>query len=215
MSTHVPGFQSFFWFLHLFVLVKLVSSSIRVKRCLERSPGKWCYQQKAVLSQGGLLSIIPTSIISISKESPLLSRSICETSKLETDFYVESFNPFSFIEDVFKLRFFDKNTVFWTISGNKHFFRIYVSYRMIWAEMIYEWLSCVAYPTSFCQWGGWWVKTSWKLSCSQFYKYFELQEQWIILLHTSLPFTWEQCGLLTPPYFPCYTHHPHSFLVYS
>ena len=31
MSTCVPGFQSFFRFLHLFVLVKLVTMSIRVK----------------------------------------------------------------------------------------------------------------------------------------------------------------------------------------
>ena len=31
MSTHLPGFRSFFRFLHLFVLTKLVASSIRVK----------------------------------------------------------------------------------------------------------------------------------------------------------------------------------------
>ena len=31
MSTHKPGFQSFFRFLHHFVLAKLVTSSIRVK----------------------------------------------------------------------------------------------------------------------------------------------------------------------------------------
>ena len=31
MSTHVPGFQSFFSFLHHFVLAKLATSSIRVK----------------------------------------------------------------------------------------------------------------------------------------------------------------------------------------
>ena len=31
MSTHMPGFQTFFRFLHHFVLVKLVASSIRVK----------------------------------------------------------------------------------------------------------------------------------------------------------------------------------------
>ena len=31
MSTHMPGFQLFFRFLHCFVLVKLVTSSIRVK----------------------------------------------------------------------------------------------------------------------------------------------------------------------------------------
>ena len=30
MSTHLPGFRSFFRFLHLFVLTKLVASSIRV-----------------------------------------------------------------------------------------------------------------------------------------------------------------------------------------
>ena len=33
MSTHMPGFQSFFRFLHPFVLVKLVTSSIRVNLC--------------------------------------------------------------------------------------------------------------------------------------------------------------------------------------
>ena len=35
MSTHMPGFQSFSGFLHLFVLAKLATSSIRVKgkRC--------------------------------------------------------------------------------------------------------------------------------------------------------------------------------------
>ena len=32
MSTHLPGFQSFFRFLHRFVLAKLAISSIRVKR---------------------------------------------------------------------------------------------------------------------------------------------------------------------------------------
>ena len=32
MSTHMPGFQSFFWFLHQFVLAKLANSSIRFKR---------------------------------------------------------------------------------------------------------------------------------------------------------------------------------------
>ena len=31
MSTHLPGFQSFFRFWHNFVLVKLVTNSIRVK----------------------------------------------------------------------------------------------------------------------------------------------------------------------------------------
>ena len=31
MSTHMPGFQTFLRFLHHFVLVKLASSSIRVK----------------------------------------------------------------------------------------------------------------------------------------------------------------------------------------
>ena len=31
MSTHFPGFQSFFRFLHHFVLAKLATSSIRVK----------------------------------------------------------------------------------------------------------------------------------------------------------------------------------------
>ena len=30
MSTHVPGFQTFFRFLHHFVLAKLATSSIRV-----------------------------------------------------------------------------------------------------------------------------------------------------------------------------------------
>ena len=30
MSTHLPGFRSFFRFLHLFVLIELVASSIRV-----------------------------------------------------------------------------------------------------------------------------------------------------------------------------------------
>ena len=30
MSTHIPGFQSFFRFLHHFVLVKFCTSSIRV-----------------------------------------------------------------------------------------------------------------------------------------------------------------------------------------
>ena len=33
MSTHVPGFQSFFTFLHNFPLPKLATSSIRVKLC--------------------------------------------------------------------------------------------------------------------------------------------------------------------------------------
>ena len=32
MSTHVPGFQSFSGFFHHFVLAKLATSSIRVKR---------------------------------------------------------------------------------------------------------------------------------------------------------------------------------------
>ena len=31
MSTHLPGFQSFFRFLHHFVLAKLATSSVRVK----------------------------------------------------------------------------------------------------------------------------------------------------------------------------------------
>ena len=31
MSTHIPGFQSFFSFLHYFVLVELATISIRVK----------------------------------------------------------------------------------------------------------------------------------------------------------------------------------------
>ena len=32
MSTHVPGFQSFFlFFFHIFVVIKLATSSIRVK----------------------------------------------------------------------------------------------------------------------------------------------------------------------------------------
>ena len=30
MSTYVPGFQSFFFFLHYFILTKLAPSSIRV-----------------------------------------------------------------------------------------------------------------------------------------------------------------------------------------
>ena len=34
MSTHVPGFQSFFRFLHHFVLAKSASSSVRVKHNL-------------------------------------------------------------------------------------------------------------------------------------------------------------------------------------
>ena len=38
MSIHVPGFQSFFRFLHYFVLTNLATSSIRVKR-LEFPPG--------------------------------------------------------------------------------------------------------------------------------------------------------------------------------
>ena len=32
MSTHMPGFQSFFRFLHHFVLVKFATSSIKVNR---------------------------------------------------------------------------------------------------------------------------------------------------------------------------------------
>ena len=31
MSTHVPGFQLFFMILHHFVLVKLITNSIKVK----------------------------------------------------------------------------------------------------------------------------------------------------------------------------------------
>ena len=34
MSTHVPGFQPLFSFLHHFVLAKLATSSIRVKMLL-------------------------------------------------------------------------------------------------------------------------------------------------------------------------------------
>ena len=34
MSAHVPGFQSFFMFLHTFVLAKLATSSTRVKSTL-------------------------------------------------------------------------------------------------------------------------------------------------------------------------------------
>ena len=35
MSTHIPGFQSFFSFLHHFAMAKLATSSIRVKQsCL-------------------------------------------------------------------------------------------------------------------------------------------------------------------------------------
>ena len=41
MSTHLPGFQSFFRFLHNFVLVKLVTSSIRVNVFLAKE--QVCY----------------------------------------------------------------------------------------------------------------------------------------------------------------------------
>ena len=48
MSTHMPGFQSFFSFLCHFVLAKLATSSIRVKggvvRVKPAAPGnKQCY----------------------------------------------------------------------------------------------------------------------------------------------------------------------------
>ena len=36
MSTHVPGFQSFFRFLHNFVMFKLATSSIRVNIPFEK-----------------------------------------------------------------------------------------------------------------------------------------------------------------------------------
>ena len=44
MSTHVPGFQSFFQcFLYYFVMAKLATSSIRVKiQATEGASGKMC-----------------------------------------------------------------------------------------------------------------------------------------------------------------------------
>ena len=39
MSTHEPGFQSFFRFLHHFVLAKLATNSIRVNKAMLNQTG--------------------------------------------------------------------------------------------------------------------------------------------------------------------------------
>ena len=45
MSTYVPGFESFFRFLHHFILAKLATSNIRVKCCVEACNALTeCYQ---------------------------------------------------------------------------------------------------------------------------------------------------------------------------
>ena len=38
MSTHLPGFRSFFRFWHHFVMAKLATSSTRVKHCMAKLP---------------------------------------------------------------------------------------------------------------------------------------------------------------------------------
>ena len=52
MSTHVPGFQSFFRVLHNFVLAKLADSSIRVKCYFLIDYMKWSAMQAAYCFQG-------------------------------------------------------------------------------------------------------------------------------------------------------------------
>ena len=47
MSTHTPGFQWFFIFLHHFVLDKLALSSLRVKRWIKRELDKYPLPNKA------------------------------------------------------------------------------------------------------------------------------------------------------------------------
>ena len=42
MSTHLPGFQSFFRFLHHFGFAKLATSSIRVNGSIRHVPG-YCW----------------------------------------------------------------------------------------------------------------------------------------------------------------------------
>ena len=56
MSNHVPGLQSFFSFLHHFVLAKFATSSVRVKRVIDRYY-LWLLESKDALKQGILKEV--------------------------------------------------------------------------------------------------------------------------------------------------------------
>ena len=56
MSTHMPGFQSFSRFLHIFVLAKLASSSIEVEPYI-------VFQTLSFLAKGGSQPEVTTDVV--------------------------------------------------------------------------------------------------------------------------------------------------------
>ena len=68
MSTHVPGFQSFFlFFLHHFVLAELATSSIRVSTCA--AGGLFGQMMRKKLKNDG--KQMGTHLISLGKSFPM------------------------------------------------------------------------------------------------------------------------------------------------